>query len=206
MMADKNLSAAAKIYLLSGKISHLTEGFCFTKSPTGEMVNTQRLAEAMILVTLLELVQEKKLEMKDESKKVLFMVSPIITLKRLGSGGVALAKAILDRLEKDKSLTEVVTEIVGGVWLVPQYSILGLVEKEFVGLFKEVEVKKMFGVTGKEKVWEEKKIAELVKNYEQEAQKAFQATIDMPLRMMSLSSLHIAWGQTTKKKKEDRDD
>ena len=83
-MPVKDLSVAAKIYLLSGKIEHLTGGFCFTKSPTGEMVNTQRLAEAMILATLLELVKDKKLEMRDESKKVLFMVSPIITLKRLG--------------------------------------------------------------------------------------------------------------------------
>jgi hypothetical protein len=205
-MLSKDLSVAAQIYLLSGKIPHLTEGFCFTKSPTGEMVNTQRLAEAMILGTLLELVSEKKLEMKDESKKVLFMVAPIITLKRLSSAGTGLAKAILDRLDTQKKLTDVITEIIGGVYLVPQYTILGLVEKEFAGLFKEVEVKKMFGAVRKERVWDEKKIADLVKIYEKEAQKAFQNTIDMPLRMMSLSSLHIAWGQTTKKKKKDHDD
>jgi hypothetical protein len=200
-MPNNDLSISAKIYLLSGKISHLTAGFCFTKSPTGEMVNTQRLAEGMILATLLELVKDSKLEMRNESKKVLFMVAPIIMLKRLNSDGTGLAKAILDRLTEEKKLTDVITEIIGGVYLVPQYTILGFAEKELAGLFNEVEVKKML-LTRKEKVWDEKKVADLVKKYQDEAQKAFQETIDTPLRMMALSSLHIAWGQTTEKRKD----
>ena len=205
-MPNNDLSISAKIYLLSGKISHLTQGFCFTKAPTGEMVNTQRLAEGMILATLLELVKDGKLEMKDESKKVLFMVAPIIMLKRLNSDGAGLAKAILDKLSEEKKLTDVIVEIVGAVYLVPQEKILSLVEKELTGLFEVVEVKKMLGVTRREKVWDEKKVADLVKRYEGEAQKAFQETIDTPLRMMSLSSIHIAWGQTTEKKKDDLHD
>jgi len=205
-MSSNDLSIAAKVYLLSGKISHLTQGFCFTKAPTGETVNTQRLAEGMILATLLELVKDGKLEMRDESKKVLFMVQPIIMLKRKSSEGMGLAKAILDRLSEDKKLTDVITEIVGAVYLVPQERILSLVEKELTDLFKVVEVKKMLGVTRNEKVWDEKKVTDLVKKYEGEAQKSFQETIDTPLRMMSLSSIHIAWGQTTEKKKDDLHD
>ncbi len=205
-MPNNDLSIAAKIYLLSGKISHLTEGFCFTQAPTGGMVNTQRLAEAMIMATLIGLVKEGKIEVKDESKKVLFMVAPILTLKRKATGGTGLGKAILDQLNEDKDLAKVMVAIIGGVWMIPQNAILVPVEKELAGLFKEVEVKKILGVKRMEKVWDEKKVAELVKKYEAEAQKAFQETIDIPWRLTAIRNLHIAWGQTTKREKRDHDD
>ena len=205
-MPSKDLSIAAKIYLLSGKIPHLTEGFCFTQAPTGGSVNTQRLAESMIMATLIELIKEGKLEVKDESKKVLFMVSPILTLKRKATGGIGLGKAILDQLNEDKDLAKVMIAIIGGVWMVPQNAILVPVEKELAGLFKEVEVKKLLGVTRKEKVWDEKKVGEFVSKYEAEAQKAFQETIDIPWRLTAIRNLRIAWEQTTKREKRDHDD
>lgn len=204
-MTNNDLSIAAKIYLFSGKIPHLTEGFCFTKAPTGGMVNTQRLAEAMIMATLIGLVKEGKIEVKDESKKVLFMVAPILTLKRKATGGTGLGKAILDQLNEDKDLAKVMVAIIGGVWIVPQTAVLVPVEKELSDLFKEVEVKKLLA-TRKEKVWDEKKVSELVSKYEAEAQKAFQETIDIPWRLTAIRNLHIAWGQTTKREKRDHDD
>jgi len=205
-MPNNDLSIAAKIYLSSGKIPHLTEGFCFTKAPTGGSVNTQRLAESMIIATLIELIKEGKLEVKDESKKVLFMVQPILTLKRKAIGGIGLGKAILDQLNEDKDLAKVMIAIIGGVWLVPQNTILVPVEKELTGLFEKIEVKKMFGVKRTEKVWDEKKVGELVSKYEAEAQKAFQETIDISWRLTAIRNLRIAWEQTTKRKKRDHDD
>ena len=114
------------------------------------------------------------------------MVAPILTLKRKATGGTGLGKAILDQLNEDKDLAKVMVAIIGGVWMIPQNAILVPVEKELAGLFKEVEVEKILGVKRMEKVWDEKKVAELVKKYEAEAQKAFQETIDIPWRLTAI--------------------
>jgi len=206
-MVNKGLSISAKIYLASGKITYLTEGFCFLQSPTGENVNYQRIAEGMIIASLIELVKENKLEVADKSKKILFMVAPILSLKRKASGGTGLGKIILDQLSEEKDLAKVVVDILGGRYMLPENVIVWKVEKELrgLGLFTEQEVKKMLGVTRTEKVWDEKKVKELNSQYQTEAEKAFQETLDVPWRLTAIRNLHIAWGQTRTPKRDDHD-
>jgi len=206
-MANKELSIGAKIYLASGKIPHLTEGFCFLQSPTGENVNYQKLSEGIIIASLIQLVKDNKLEVADKSKKVLFMVAPILSLKRKATGGIGLGKIILDQLSEEKDLTKVIVDILGGRYMLPENVIAWKVEKELrdLSLFTEKEVKKMLGVTRTEKVWDEKKVKDLNSKYQAEAEKAFQETLDVSWRLTAIRNLHIAWGQTRTPKKDDHD-
>ena len=206
-MANKELSISAKIYLTSGKIAHLTEGFCFLQSPSGENVNYQKLAEGMIIASLIELVKDNKLEVADKSKKVFFMVAPILSLKRKAIGGTGLGKIILDQLSTEKDLTKVIVDILRGCYQLPENVFVWKVEKELkdLGLFTEQEVKKMFGAMRTEKIWDEKKVKDLNSKYQVEAKKAFQETLDIPWRLTAIRNLHLAWGQTRTPKKDDHD-
>jgi hypothetical protein len=80
MVEDHSL--AAKLFMVSGKLPGLTEGFCFYETPSGEKVNSRILAAYLTAATIENLSKLGALEYREVGLKVLGGEIPILILNR----------------------------------------------------------------------------------------------------------------------------
>jgi hypothetical protein len=129
MVEDHSL--AAKLFMVSGKLPGLTEGFCFYETPSGEKVNSRILAAYLTAATIENLSKQGALEYREAGLKAIGGEIPVLILNRKNTAGTGFERTFLEKLDTEKNLIELVKDIIGGRYQIPEHQLLWLVRSEF---------------------------------------------------------------------------
>jgi hypothetical protein len=178
----EDYSLAAKLLMVSGKLPGLTEGMIFYQTPTGEKVNSRTLASYLLAATIEDLKTRGFLEYKEDVIKAIGGTIPTLVLKKKKSGGVGFEKTVLDKLDKDKNITELVRDILGGTYEMPEYRLLWEEKSEFpeAEFMRKEKVTTMFIFSRFETRWIPEKVAPLADKWLDELKPVWDKVLALP--------------------------
>jgi hypothetical protein len=141
-----NISIAARLFMVSGKMPGLNQGLSFYDTPSGEKVNSRLLAAYLIAATIEYLNNRGSLEYRPDEIPAIMGKVPVLMLRRINIDGVGFEKLVLEKLDAEKNLIELVKDIIGARYLIPEERVLWLIRKEFPGaeFMREEKVKVLF--------------------------------------------------------------
>jgi hypothetical protein len=179
---DQKYSLAARLLVVSGKLPGLNEGFSLYAAPTGEKINSKTLAIYLLCATIEDLKNRGVIEYREDEKKVLGGTLPILVLKRKKNEGVGFEKTILEKLDQEKNLIDLTSDIIGGTYQMPEYQLLYLIRKEFPQdeYMRQETVKMLFVFSRKETRWIPEKIAPLVEKWLPELTPIWEKVLKLP--------------------------
>ena len=179
MLEERSL--AAKLFMVAGKLPGLTEGFCFYDTPTGEKVNSRILAAYLTAATIENLSKLGALEYREAGLKVLGGEIPILILNRKNTSGTGFEKIILEKLDTEKNLIELVKDIIGGRYQLPENQLLWLIRSEFPHneYTRQEEVRILF-MKRKESRWIPEKVNPLLDAWLPQMKPIWEETLRLP--------------------------
>jgi hypothetical protein len=174
-------SLAAKLFMVAGKLPGLTEGFCFYETPSGEKVNSRILAAYLTAATIENLSKLGALEYREAGLKVLGGEIPVLVLNRKNTAGTGFEKTVLEKLDTEKNLIELVKDIIGGKYQIPEYQLLWLIRREFPHneYLRQEEVGFLF-FKRKETHWIPEKVEPLVDTWLPQMKTIWEETLRLP--------------------------
>jgi hypothetical protein len=174
-------SLAAKLFMVSGKLPGLTEGLCFYETPTGEKVNSRVLAAYLTAATIENLSKIGALEYREAGLKVLGGEIPILIINRKNIDGTGFDKIVLEKLDSEKNLIELVKDIIGGRYEIPEQQLLWLIRSEFPHneYTRQEEVRFLF-MKRKETRWIHEKVNPLVDAWLPQVKPIWEETLKLP--------------------------
>ena len=142
----QDISIAARLFMISGKLHGLNQGLTFYDTPSGEKVNSRLLATYLVIATIEYLKNKGALEYRLDDVPAIGGRLPVVVLKRLNTDGVGFEKIILEKLDIEKNLIELVKDIIGARYQMPEYQILWLIRSEFppAEFMRKEQVKTLF--------------------------------------------------------------
>jgi len=200
-------SLAARLLIVSGKLPGLNEGFQLYESPTGEKINSRILVSYLIAATIEDLKSRGVIEYKEEEKKALFGKIPVLILKRKKNEGVGFEKIILGKLDKEKNLIDLIKEIIGGAYQIPEYRLLWLIRNEFPEekYMRQEKVTTMFIFSRMETRWIPEKVAPLVDEWLPKLKPIWERMLKLPWLKTAVRNCNFGLSSTKAEDKDDRD-
>jgi hypothetical protein len=179
---DSKYSLAAKLLLVSGKLSGLNEGLSLYSSPTGEKVNSKTLAIYLVAATIEDLKNKGLIEYKEGEISAIGGKLPVLILNRKKNEGVGFEKTVLEKLDEEMNLIDLVGKLVGGMYQIPEYRLLWLIRSEFPNeeFMREETVKMMFVFSRKETRFIPEKVAPLVEKWLPELEPVWNKVLELP--------------------------
>jgi hypothetical protein len=204
---DQKHSLAAKLFVVSGKLSGLNEGFSLYAAPTGEKINSKTLAIYLLAATIEDLKNRGVIEYKEDEKKVLGGTLPILVLKRKKNEGVGFEKTFLEKLDEEKNLIDLTRDIIGGTYQMPEYQLFWLIRKEFPQdeYMREETVKMMFVFSRKETRWIPEKVNPLVEKWLPELTPVWEKVLKLPWLKTAVRNCNFGLSATRAQEKDDDD-
>jgi hypothetical protein len=179
MLEERSL--AAKLFMVSGKLPGLTEGFCFYDTPSGEKVNSRILGAYLTAATIENLSKLGALEYREAGLKVIGGEIPVLVLNRKNTAGTGFEKTFLEKLDKEKNLIELVKDIIGGRYQIPEQQLLWLIRREFPhDEFLRQEEVGFFLFKRKETRWIPEKVNPMVDAWLPQVKPIWEETLRLP--------------------------
>jgi len=205
---DDKYSLAAKLLIVCGKLPGLNEGFSFYQTPTGEKVNSKTLATYLIAATIEDLKKRGIIDYKEGEIKAIGGKIPILILSRKKNQGVGFEKAVLEKLDKEKNLIDLVRDLVGGIYEIPEQRLLWLIRNEFPEeeYMRQETVTTMFIFSRKETRWIPEKVAPLVEKWLPELEPVWREVLELPWLKTAIRDCNFGFSSTRQvfdKKDED---
>jgi hypothetical protein len=177
----EDYSLATKLFIVSGKLPGLTEGLCFYQTPSGEKVNSRILAAYLTAATIENLSKRGALEYRESELQVLGGKIPVLVLNRKITGGTGFEKSLLEKLDKEKNLIELVKDMIGGMYQLPENQLLWLIRSEFPqnDYTHQVEVRVLF-LKRKETQWIPEKLKPLIDTWLPQVKPVWEETLRLP--------------------------
>jgi hypothetical protein len=193
----ENVSIAARLFMVSGKVPGLNQGFTFYDSPSGEKVNSRLLAAHLIAATIEYLKNKGSLEYQLSEIPALMSKVPVLILKRHNTDGVGFEKLLLEKLDKEKNLIELVKDIIGAMYREPEYQVLWLIRSEFphAEYMRKEKVKTLI-FSRWETRWIPDKVKPLVDEWMAELSPLWDATIKLPWLQTAVRDCNFAFSST----------
>ena len=200
-------SLAAKLLVVSGKLSGLNEGFSLYSAPTGEKVNSKTLAAYLLAATIEDLKNRGIIEYKEDEIKVLGGKLPVLILKRKKNEGVGFEKTILEKLDEEKNLIDLVKDLIGGMYQIPEYQLLWLIRSEFPQdeYMCQETVKTLFIFSRKETRWIPEKVNPLVEKWLPELKPVWEKVLNLPWLKTAVRDCSLGLAKTRAQSKDDDD-
>jgi len=180
-MEDK-YSLAARLLIVSGKFSGLNEGFSFYQTPTGEKVNSRILANYLIAATIEDLKNKGLIDYKEGEIKAIGGKLPVLILNRKKNEGVGFEKTVLEKLEKEKNLIDLIKDIIGGMYQIPEERLLWMIRREFPTeeYMRQETVKTMFVFSRTETRWIPEKVTPLADKWLPQLKPVWEKVLNLP--------------------------
>ena len=177
----EDYSLTAKLFMVSGKLPGLNEGLSFYQTPSGEKVNSRILAAYLTAATIENLSKRGALEYRESELQVLGGKIPVLVLNRKTTGGTGFEKSLLEKLEKEKNLIELVKDMIGGMYQMPENQLLWLIRSEFPqnDYTHQVEVRVLF-LKRKETQWIPEKVKPLIDIWLPQLKPVWEETLRLP--------------------------
>jgi hypothetical protein len=201
-------SLAARLLIVSGKLSGLTEGFTFYETPTGEKINSRTLAAYLIAATIEDLKKRGIIDYKEgEIKAVIGGNIPVLILNRKKGEGVGFEKIVLEKLEKEKNLIDLIKDIIGGAYQIPEQRILWLIRKEFPTdeYMRQEKVTMMFIFSRMETKWIPEKVTPLAEKWLPELRPVWEKLLSLPWLKTAVRNVNFGLSATKAQEKDDND-
>jgi hypothetical protein len=204
---EDNYSLAAKLLIVSGKLPGLSEGFTFYPTPTGEKVNSHTLATYLIAATIEDLKNRGIIDYKEGEIKAIGGQIPVLILNRKKNEGIGFEKTFLEKLEKEKNLIDLVRDIIGGMYQIPEQRLLWLIRSEFPTdkYMREETVKVMFVLSRKETRWIPEKVAPLVEKWLPEMKSVWEKVLQLPWLKTAVRDCNFGMSSSRAMEKDDDD-
>jgi hypothetical protein len=201
----EDFTLAAKLFMVSGKLPGLTEGFCFYQTPSGEKVNSGILAAYLTAATIENLSKRGALEYREAELPVIGGKIPILVLNRKTTDGTGFEKSLLEKLDKEKNLIELVKDMIGGMYQLPENQLLWLIRSEFPynEYTHQVEVRVLF-LKRKETQWIPEKVKPLVDTWLPQVKPVWEETLLLPWLKTAVRDFNFGLS-STKASPKDRD-
>jgi hypothetical protein len=199
-------SLAAKLLIVSGKLTGLNEGFTFYETPTGEKINSRILAAYLIAATIEDLKDKRAVEYKEgEIKAIIGGNIPVLILNRKKNEGIGFEKIVLEKLEKEKNLIDLVRDIMGGAYQIPEQRLLWLIRKEFPTeeYMRQEKVTMMFVFSRMETKWIPEKVMPLAEKWLPELKPVWEKTLNLPWLKTAVRNVNFGLSATKAQEKDD---
>lgn len=205
---DNKYSLAARLLIVSGKLSGLNEGLALYQSPTGEKVNSKTLAIYLVAATIEDLKNRGIIEYKEGEISAIGGKLPVLILNRKKNEGVGFEKTVLEKLDKEMNLIDLVRKLVGGMYQIPEYRVLWLIRSEFPDeeYMREETVKMMFVFSRKETRFIPEKVDPLVKKWLPELEPVWKKVLELPWLKTAIRDCNLGLSATRDTSDQDRDD
>jgi hypothetical protein len=203
-MAD-NHSLAAKLLIVSGKLSGLDGSLCFYETPTGEKVNSRLLVAYLMAATIEDMKGRGLLDYELGEMKAIGGKIPLLVLTKKTDSGVGFEKIILDKLVKPTNLIDLVKSIIGGMYELPEYRILYFIRSEFdmKEFMRQETVKMMIFFSRQETRWIPEKVQPLVDQWLPELKPVWEKTMALPWLKTAVRNCNFGFSTS---KAQERDD
>ena len=201
-----NLSLAARMFMVSGKIPALSQGLSFYETPSGEKVNARALASHLIAATVAYLKTTGSLDYRlDEIPAVLGSL-PVLVLSRINGNGNGFERFMLERLDNPKNLIDVVREVIGGRYQMPEHRILWLIRSEYPEAeFMRREQVKTLVFSRMETRWIPEKVSPLVNAWYADLIPWWNYTLNLPWLNTAVRDCNFAYSAMTAQARRDND-
>jgi hypothetical protein len=202
---NRDYSLAAKLLIVSGKLSGLDEGFLFYASPTGEKINSRVLVSYLLAATIEDLKNRDIIEYKESEIKAIGGNLPVLILNRKRNDGVGFEKIVLEKLEKEKNLIDLVKDLMGGMYQIPEYKLLSLIRREFPQdeFMREETVTTLFIFNRKETRWIPEKVTPLAEKWLPELKPVWENVLKLPWLKTAVRNCNFGLSSTTAQEKDD---
>jgi uncharacterized protein (DUF3820 family) len=189
----EDYSLAARLFMVSGKLPGLNEGFCFYETPSGEKVNSRTMAAYLTAATIENLSKRGALEYRESELPVIGGNVPVLVLNRKTTEGTGFEKTLLEKLDEEKNLIELVKSIIGGMYQLPENQLLWLIRREFPNseYTREVEVGVLF-LKRKETRWIPEKVKPLVDIWLPQVLPVWEETLRLPWLKTAVRDINFA--------------
>jgi hypothetical protein len=204
---DEKYSLAAKLLIVCGKLSGLNEGFSFYQTPTGEKVNSRTLAIYLIAATIEDLKNRGIIDYKEGEIKAIGGKLPVLILSRKKNEGIGFEKTVLEKLEKEKNLIDLVKDIIGGMYQIPEEHLLWMIRREFPidEYMRQETVTTMFIFSRKETRWIPEKVAPLAEKWLPELEPVWKKVLELPWLKTAIRDCNFGLSSTQAERKDDDD-
>jgi len=204
---DEKYSLAAKLLIVCGKLSGLNEGFSFYQTPTGEKVNSRTLAIYLIAATIEDLKNRGIIDYKEGEIKAIGGKLPVLILSRKKNEGIGFEKTVLEKLEKEKNLIDLVKDIIGGMYQIPEERLLWMIRREFPTdeYIRQETVTTMFIFSRKETRWIPEKVAPLAEKWLPELEPVWKKVLELPWLKTAIRDCNFGLSSTQAERKDDDD-
>jgi hypothetical protein len=206
---EEKYSLAARLLIVSGKLSGLSEGFTFYQTPTGEKVNSRTLVAYLIAATIEDLKNRGVIDYKEgEIKAIIGGKLPILILNRKKNEGIGFEKIILEKLEKEKNLIDLVKDVIGGIYQIPEQRLLWLIRKEFPTeeYMRQEKVTMMFIFSRMETRWIPEKVTPLADKWLPELKPIWEKVLNLPWLKTAVRNVNFGLSATQAQEKDDDKD
>ena len=203
-MEDK-YSLAAKLFLVSGKLSGLNEGLQLYNSPTGEKINSRILAAYLVAATIEDLKKRGIIEYKEGEIGAIGGKLPVLILNRRINEGVGFEKKFLEKLDKEKNLIDLVKVIIGGQYQIPEYQLLWPIRSEFPNeeFMRQETVTMLFVFKRSETRFIPEKINPLVEKWLPELKPVWESVLALPWLKTAVRNCNMGLSFTKAQEKDD---
>ena len=190
----ENISLAARLFIVSGKLPGLNQGLTLYTTPSGEKVNSRLLTTCLIAATIEHLRNQGALDYREEEMQVLGGKLPVLTLKRINTEGVGFERLLLEKLDIEKNLIELVKEIIGAMFEMPEYQVLWLIRSEFpeAEYMRKERVKFLF-FSRWETRWIPEKVKPLVDSWLNGLAPVWETTLQLPWLKTAIRDCNFAF-------------
>jgi hypothetical protein len=203
---EEKYSLAARLLIVSGRLSGLSEGFTFYQTPTGEKVNSRILTAYLIAATIEDLKNKGVIDYKEgEIKALIGGKIPVLILNRKKQEGVGFEKIVLEKLEKEKNLIDLIRDILGGMYQIPEHRILWLIGSEFpeAEYKRQEKVTVMFILSRMETRWIPEKVTPLADKWLPELKPIWENVLKLPWLKTAVRNVNFG---LSARKAQDKDD
>lgn len=200
----ENLSVAARLLMVSGKMPGLNQGLSFYEAPSREKVNARLLAAYLIAATVEHLKNTGSLEYTETEIPAIMGKVPVLVLRWLGLSGNGFEKIMLEKLDGEKNLIDLVKSIIGGRYQIPEYQVLWLIRKEFpqAEYMRQEKVKTLI-FSRMETRWIPEKVMPLIDAWYTELAPVWDATLRLPWLQTAVRDCNFAFSSMTAQPKRD---
>jgi hypothetical protein len=201
-----DLSLAARMYMVSGKIPGLTRGFSIYETPSGEKVNSRVLAAYLIAATVEYLKSTGSLDYRLDEIPAIGGRLPVLILNRLAWNGAGFERKMLEKLDVPKNLIELVKDLIGGRYQVPEEHILWLIRSEYPREeFMRQEQVKVLMMSRMEARWIPEKVMPLVNAWYNDLLPWWNHTLGLPWLQTAVRNCNFAFTATKAQPRRDND-
>jgi hypothetical protein len=202
---EEKYSLAAKLFIISGKLSGLNEGLQLYNSPTGEKINSRILASYLIAATIEDLKKREIIDFKEGEIKAIGGKFPVLILDRKKNEGIGFEKVLLEKLDKEKNLVDLIKDIIGGQYQIPEYQLLWFIRKEFPNqeFTQQETVKILFIFSRKETRFIPGKINPLVEKWLPELKPDWEKMLTLPWLKTVVRNVNMGLSLTKAQEKHD---